>query len=82
MKELTVRKVCQGKKRDGTPCRAGATAGKDYCFNHDPDNIPETQGPLLKEILKEEIARIDGYNVLADLVISKIGRAISKDFGK
>ncbi len=60
------------------------------CGNKWAEMNPKTQGPSLKEILEEEIARIDGYNVLpdyqlekiADLVISKIGRAISKDFGK
>ena len=31
-------KQCQAITQDGTPCRAYATNGSDYCFHHDPDH--------------------------------------------
>jgi hypothetical protein len=32
----TTKQVCVGVKRDGTPCRAHAASGSQYCYLHDP----------------------------------------------
>jgi hypothetical protein len=33
--------VCQGTKRDGTPCTLPAMAGSEWCWNHDPARAEE-----------------------------------------
>jgi hypothetical protein len=37
---MTARR-CIATTKDGTPCRAYALAGSDYCYQHDPDRAVE-----------------------------------------
>ena len=34
---------CRGTKADGTPCRANAMTGSEYCFFHDPAKAEEQE---------------------------------------
>jgi transcriptional regulator of NAD metabolism len=33
--------VCQGRKRDGTPCTVSVPRGELFCYNHDPARAEE-----------------------------------------
>lgn len=39
---------CKAKKADGSPCRAKAQSGRDFCFFHDPKKVDEARAAQAK----------------------------------
>lgn len=39
---------CQATTRSGSPCRAAALVGADYCFTHDPNNADDRRAARSK----------------------------------
>lgn len=36
----SVGRLCSARRRDGSPCRAWALAGSEYCLSHSPEAAP------------------------------------------
>ena len=61
---------CQAITQDGTPCRAYALAGSDYCFHHDP-----------AQAAQRSAARSKGGRARHGRHIGPVGRAAPVELG-